>query len=214
MDIEAFNALSDEEKVAHLQQIENLKKQQKKEVKKPGEDKTPGRKVIKVIKASSGGLPGQARQAIAKDKAVAQGEATLSASIKFNMGIEKFVKDNKAFLPEEAQKMLELANKTKFSTETIKANEIRSGLIKAFCEKERFIANLPQAVKDKVALFKSLAEDEKARRSSEFWEIVEIGIDLETKIKRANSKNKAFSNDDAYSSKWKSAGAIFKKKEK
>lgn len=123
-----------------------------------------------------------------KEKATKAKE--LEAAIKFNLSIEKFLTDNKDFMPAESVKFMEAVNGKSFSSESLKADELRKSLIELWVKEQKNIDCLPQSHKDKVAEFKSLTDDEKTKQSGKFWDIVEVGVNNRTLMRRAEQINR------------------------
>ena len=111
-------------------------------------------------------------------------------SVKFNMVIGDFVEKNKTLLPEEASKILSNASTKTFKDENEKANAIRKNLLDSFLSKQENIESLTVSMLTRANEYKSLAESDKEKRSSEFWDLAEIGVVLKQGIKKAEALNK------------------------
>ena len=77
---------------------------------------------------------------------------------------------------------------------------------------------LPDGIKAKAGTFASLTEDAKRTKSGQFWEIVEVGAELQTAKKRAEAVNRANGNnnggeDNAFRQKFLSLGDKYKRKD-
>lgn len=152
-----------------------------------------------------------------KEKADAKElQENLEKALGFNMKIGKFTEDFKTVLPESSKSIIELANKKTYTSAVEKANDIRRALIDAYLEKQSNIDSLPESMRLKVEQYKALAEDTKTLKSSSFWDIVEVGAEMQNSKKRAEALNKAngYTNngdESAHRQRWFSQGEKWKK---
>ena len=132
----------------------------------------------------------EAKQRYKKDNDAKELNANLAQAIKFNLSIDSFIKDNEAILPKEAKALLDTVNTKAYSTDVEKANVLRKGLIDQFIELKENFDILPNSLKDKANRYKALTDDEKAKQSSQFWDIVEIGATHKVLIRKAEQLSK------------------------
>lgn len=161
-----------------------------------------------------GNIVDEAKKGLKEEADSKRERSELENAIKFNMNIAKFVEDNDKVLPAEAKKIIETVNGKSYSSEEDKANDFRKALIESFIEKQENIDVLPSSQKEQVEAFKSLTEDEKAKQSSKFWGIVDVGAAQKVMLRRADQKNNAGSGDmDSFEKRWLAQGEKFRKKE-
>ena len=132
----------------------------------------------------------EAKEEIEAKKAAEGALSQIQASVKFNLGINEFVEKNKSLLPEEAETILKTASTKTFKDDNERANIVRKGLLDSFLSQQENLDSLTGSLKDRAAKYSALAESEKEKRSSEFWDLAEIGIALKAGSKKAEALNK------------------------
>jgi hypothetical protein len=142
----------------------------------------------------------EAKDQIEADKSNAASLTQIQSSIKFNLSINDFVEKNKNLLPEETSKILSTAKDKFFNNDNERANTIRKNILDTFLEKQENIDSLTVHLANRAADYKSLAETDKEKRSSEFWDLVETGVALKSGIKKAEALNKINGGNAAGSS--------------
>lgn len=150
---------------------------------------------------NNSGTLNEAKNALKDEQSNQESRAEMEQAIKFNLAADDYIKQNKEILPEEAQKIIEVVNAKKFSSEAEKAQEIKKTLIQSFIQFEENIKNLPGSIKAQVDLFNQLTEREKSRRAGDFWGIVEVGIEC----KKLARKAEILQNNGGYSSEGNNA---------
>lgn len=147
------------------------------------------------------GTLSEAKSALRDEQNNQESRAEMEQAIKFNLAADDYIKQNKEILPEEAQKIIEVVNAKKFSSEMEKAQEIKKALIQSFIQFEENVKNLPGSIKAQVDLFNQLTEREKSRRAGDFWGIVEVGIEC----KKLARKAEILQNNGGYGSEGNNA---------
>lgn len=132
----------------------------------------------------------QAKDAVASQKAVGESLAKSEESIKFNLSVTDFVKKNETLLPEEAGAILATISSKKFNDESEKANTTRKNLLDSFLALKDNIDVMTASMQTRAAFYKSLAESDKEKRSSEFWDLAEVGIALKQGARKAEALKK------------------------
>jgi len=132
----------------------------------------------------------EAKEAVNAEKNAETVLAKIQEAVKFNFSVKDFVEKNKSTLPEEATKILATVEGKVYKNEGEKANAVRKNLIESFIEKQENIDFLTDSLKAKASNFKALAETDKERRSQEFWDLVETGVELKFNKKRTKELNK------------------------
>lgn len=132
----------------------------------------------------------QAKAAVEADKAAGVALNQIQESIKFNISVKDFIEKNKNLLPEESDKILAaIATKT-FKDDNERANLTRKNLLDSFLEKQDNISVLTASMQSRANYYKSLAESDKEKRSSEFWDLAEVGIALKGGAHKAEALKK------------------------
>lgn len=115
---------------------------------------------------------------------------SIEHAVRFNLSIEKYIEENKDVLPPECAKIVEASKDKKFSSEVLKANEIRKGIMNLFLSKAENVDCLPPSQKELVAEYKSLTTDEQEKQSAKFWNLVEVGVNNRVLMRRAEQFGK------------------------
>jgi hypothetical protein len=131
----------------------------------------------------------EAKESLDTEKQAEIALSKIQESIKFNLSVKDFVEKNKFILPEESIKILATIENKIYKNDTEKANAVRKNLIESFVEKQENIDFLSDSLKIKALNFKALTEIDKERRSGEFWDLVDIGVDLKFNKNKAKELN-------------------------
>ena len=134
------------------------------------------------------------------------------------MQISTFADKYKDVLPASVKSVIDLSNKKTYTSAVAKANEMRKSIIEAFLEVQANVDALPDGMKAKANLFKELTEDAKLEKSGLYWELVEVGAELQNSKKRAEAVNRAnggnnSGEDNAFRAKFLALGDKYKRKE-
>jgi len=145
-------------------------------------------------------------------------QADIEKALSFNMRIAEFADKYKDILPASAKSVVDVANGKTYTSAISKANEIRKAIIQSYLEVQANIDCLPEGMKAKANAFKNLTEDAKIANSGQYWEIVEVGAELQASKKRAEAVNRANGNNDngqdnAFRARFLSLGDKYKRKE-
>lgn len=153
-----------------------------------------------------------AKQKLAEEQAAKNNNAEMESAIKFNMNIEKFVKDNEKVLPSEAKKIIETIGGRNFGSESEKANNTRKAIIDSFIQLQANIDVLPASQKEAVERYKNLTEEEKVKQSSRFWGIVDVGTTNKVLMRKAEQqRGDSSGNADDFEKRFLEQGKIFRK---
>lgn len=149
-----------------------------------------------------------------------EAQAEMEKALGFNMNISTFAEKYKEILPTATQSIIDLSNGKTYSSAIAKANEMRKAILEAFLEVQANVDALPEGMKTKANTFKALTEDAKLEKSGMYWELVEVGAELQTAKKRAEAVNRANqgginndSGESAFRSKFLALGDKYKRKE-
>jgi len=133
----------------------------------------------------------QAKEAVKADKEAAIALSQSEQSIQFNLSIKDLIEKNKDLLPEEAAAILKTIDSKTFSNQGEKANVTRKNLLDSFLSQQENIDSLAiGSMRSRAEEYKKLAESDKEKRSSEFWDLVEVGLALKQGLRKAQALNK------------------------
>lgn len=148
-----------------------------------------------------------------------ESQANIERALDFNMKISTFAEKYKDILPASIKSVIDTANGKSYTSAIAKADEMRKAILEAYLEVQTNVDSLPDGMKAKANAFKALTEDAKRAKSGQYWEIVEVGAELQTSKKRAEAVNRANGNgsgsgeDNAFRAKFLSLGDKWKRKE-
>lgn len=148
-----------------------------------------------------------------------ENQANIERALDFNMKISTFAEKYKDILPASIKSVIDTANGKSYTSAIAKADEMRKAILEAYLEVQTNVDSLPDGMKAKANAFKALTEDAKRAKSGQYWEIVEVGAELQTSKKRAEAVNRANGNgsgsgeDNAFRAKFLSLGDKWKRKE-
>tara|TARA_R110000851_G_scaffold184676_3_gene334048 strand:- start:3070 stop:3708 length:639 start_codon:yes stop_codon:yes gene_type:complete len=131
----------------------------------------------------------EAREKIEAARENAGALSLIESSIKFNISIDDFVERNKSILPEEAEAIISTAKTKTFKDDNEKANIIRKSLLDSFLSQKDNIKVLTGSLQNRAAKYNELTEGEKEKRSSEFWDLADVGVALKAAAKKAEILN-------------------------
>ena len=144
-------------------------------------------------------------------------QADIESALSFNMKISDFAEKYKEILPASVKSVIDTANGKTYSSAVAKADEMRKAIIESYLEVQANIDCLPDGMKAKANAFKALTEDAKKVNSGQYWEIVEVGAELQTSKKRAKAVNRANGNnngqENAFRARFLSLGDKYKRKD-
>lgn len=148
-----------------------------------------------------------------------ESQANIEKALAFNMKISTFAEKYKDILPASIKSVIDTANGKSYTSAIAKADEMRKAILEAYLEVQSNVDSLPDGMKAKANAYKALTEDAKRAKSGQYWEIVEVGAELQTSKKRAEAVNRANGNgngsgeDNAFRAKFLALGDKYKRKE-
>lgn len=180
---------------------------------KQGETKKPDEDTDK-----EKGLLEEAKKNQETSKTQELNQANIERALGFNMKISKFAEDFKDTLPSSVKSIIDTANGKTYSSAVAKADDVRKAIIDAFIEVQTNVEALPETLKEKANAYKALTEDAKKAKSSDFWDIVEVGSEMAKAKARANAINKANGSgngggENAFRAKFLALGDKYKRKD-
>ena len=170
-------------------------------------------------KEENKGLLDEAKRNMERQSNQEESQANIESAVAFNMNISAFADKYKDILPASTKSVIETAMGKTYASKIAQADEIRKAIIEAYLEVQANVEILPDSMKAKANAFKALTEDAKKEKSGQYWEIVEVGAELQTSKKRAEAVNRANGNgngngeDNAFRAKFLSLGDKYKRKE-
>lgn len=140
-------------------------------------------------------------QMTAREKEELEKAKQTEGAIKFNLGIEKFVADNKKILPDNTENLLKVINNNVYSNEREKEKAIKLQMFNNFFQYQDNV-NMIKNSEDKAKLeeFKKLSDTEKLNRVAGYYSIFEnalINKQYEEKAKQIALGNKGFADNDS-----------------
>lgn len=135
-------------------------------------------------------LASEAKQQLENEKASGLELSQIENSIKFNTGIKDFIEKYKSLLPDESSKILSAASTKIFKGANDQADAIRKGLLDSYLSQKENIECLTVPMGERVKEYNALTEDEKEKRSRQFWDLVETGIALKAGARKAEALKK------------------------
>lgn len=146
-----------------------------------------------------------------------EAQANMEKALSFNMGISAFADKYKDILPASVKSVIDTAGGKAYSSAVAKADEMRKAIIEAYLEVQANVDCLPEGMKAKANAFKALTEDAKKAKSGQYWEIVEVGAELQTATRKAEAVRKANGSgngdEDAFRKRFLALGDKYKRKD-
>jgi len=155
---------------------------------KASEQKSIAQQVKEEIEAGKQkSIVDQAKDAVEAEKNSQVSLVQLNESVRFNIGVKDFVEKNKNLLPIESPKILEAIEAKTYKDDNEKANTTRKNLLDSFLSQKENLAVMTASMQSRAEAYKALAESDKERKSSEFWDLAEVGIALKTGAQKAEA---------------------------
>ena len=169
-------------------------------------------------KEENKGLLDEAKKNMEKQSNQEEDQANIERALGFNMTISAFADKYKDILPASIKSVIDTANGKTYTSAIAKADEMRKAILEAFLEVQANVDSLPDGMKAKANAFKALTEDAKRAKSGQYWEIVEVGAELQNSKKRAEAVNRANGNgndsgENAFRAKFLALGDKYKRKD-
>lgn len=184
---------------------------------KQGESKADDKK--EDTKEENKGLLDEAKKNMEKQSNQQEDQSNIEKALGFNMTISTFAEKYKDILPASIKSVIDTANGKSYTSAIAKADEMRKAILEAYLEVQTNVDSLPDGMKAKANAFKALTEDAKREKSGQYWEIVEVGAELQASKRRAEAVNRANGSgngsgeDNAFRAKFLSLGDKYKRKE-
>jgi hypothetical protein len=123
-------------------------------------------------------LEEQAKLNAAEQAKIAAEQKKVEETIKFNLGIAKFVDDNKDIVGENIKAIIDLAKNVKYASAFEQANELRTNILNAFFKEQSHIdALITDTYKARANEFLSLAVVVKNEQSAKYWDLFELAVE-------------------------------------
>ena len=111
-------------------------------------------------------------------------------AFKFNSLLPDFLKDNKDFLPENLEDILNILQAKTYGSDVEKAQELKRAVIEQYIKNQANIDLLPDTLKAKAEKYAGLTTKEKLEQAPNFYDIVETGIHTAKNVKKAEAIEK------------------------
>lgn len=124
-------------------------------------------------------------------------------AFKFNSLLPDFLKDNKDFLPENLEDILNILQAKTYGSDVEKAQELKRAVIEQYIKNQANIDLLPDTLKAKAEKYSGLTTKEKLEQAPNFYDIVETGIHTAKNVKKAEAieKGGGMKNDEKSATK-------------
>lgn len=136
-----------------------------------------------------------------KQKEEAENIKKSEEAIKFNLGVEKFVEENKKILPENTENLLKIINNNVYSNEREKEKAVKMQLFNNFFQYQENVDMVKNAdEKKRLEEFKKLSDTDKLNNVASYYNIFENAIinkQYEEKAKQIMLGNKGFADNDS-----------------
>lgn len=112
-------------------------------------------------------------------------------AFKFNSTMKEFLKNNKDFLPENMEDILNILEAKNYSSDVEKSQELKRAIVEQYIKNQANLDMLPDGLKSKAEKFAGFTTKEKLERAPDFYDIVETGIHTAKNIKKAEAIEKS-----------------------
>lgn len=134
----------------------------------------------------------KARTDIDDKKRQTEDAKEVERSIRFNLGIDDFVKTNKTLFPEEIDGIIQHAKKEKYDSEGERAAAMRSAILTSFFAVQANVDSLTSTQKNTLETWKGLTKAERDKRSADAYEnVFEPAIDKIKSVRKAEEAVRA-----------------------
>lgn len=136
------------------------------------------------------------RKKVAKEKEEEEKKKKDTKSVedvlKYNLTVNTYVKENKDVLPEEFEKILQMAEKETYDTAAEKANAIKASFIQAFFSVQANIDLLTSSQKSQIEDYLKLTKKGREDGANQIYQnLFEPTIEMVKKLKKAEELNRA-----------------------
>jgi hypothetical protein len=170
-------------------EIGRLKKSPSGGKSKEGDDKT---KQEDKTKEDSDDLFSKAKKETEASSKSTKDTKKIESALKFNLGVQDFVKNNKDILPSDVEGILRVAEKENYDTALAKANAVKVGIVNSFFSVQANLDLLTSAQKIQLEDFQKLTKNGKEERAEHIFEnIFEPALETFKKLKKAEELGKA-----------------------
>lgn len=112
-------------------------------------------------------------------------------AFKFNSTLKEFIKNNKDFLPDNLEDILNILEAKTYQTDVEKAQELKRAIVEQYIKKQENMDMLPDSLKSKAEKFASFTTKQKLESAPDFYDIVETGIHTAKNIKKVEAIEKS-----------------------
>lgn len=131
----------------------------------------------------------------------------IESATRFSLGLDRFLADNKGFLPEEVGEIVKLADKENYDTTEEKANATKAAVVKTFFSIQANVDLLTASQKNLLDGFLKLTKTGREEKAADVYEnIFEPTLEMMKRIKKAEEVGRAnagFATDSDVSAGYK-----------
>ena len=112
-------------------------------------------------------------------------------AFKWNSTIGDFLKENKEYLPENLEDIINILQAKTYANDLEKAQELKRAVVEQYIKTQSNLDILPESLKAKAEKYAGFTTKEKLERAPDFYDIVETGIHTAKNIKKAEAVEKS-----------------------
>lgn len=131
----------------------------------------------------------------------------IESATRFSLGLDRFLADNKGFLPEEVGEIVKLADRENYDTTEEKANATKAAIVKTFFSIQSNVDLLTASQKNLLDGFLKLTKTGREEKAADVYEnIFEPTLEMMKRIKKAEEVGRAnagFANESDISAGYK-----------
>lgn len=112
-------------------------------------------------------------------------------AFKWNSTIKDYLKDNKEYLPENLEDIINILSAKTYANDIEKAQELKRAVVEQYIKSQENLDILPDSLKAKAEKYAGFTTKEKLDRALDYYDIVETGIHTAKNIKKAEAIEKS-----------------------
>ncbi len=134
----------------------------------------------------------KARKDIEDKKKAGDDQKDVERAVRFNLGLDDFVKTNKSLLPEEIDGIISHASKEKYDSEAEQASAMKTAILTSFFAVQANVDQLTPSQKKALDTWKALTKNARAERAGDIYEnVFEPAIDKIKSVRKAEEAGRA-----------------------
>lgn len=112
-------------------------------------------------------------------------------AFKFASTVKDFLKDNKNFLPENLEAIINILEAKTYGSDIEKETELKRAIIEQYVKEQKNLDLLPDHLRSKAEKYAGFTTKEKMDSAADYYDIVETGIHTAKNIKKVEAVEKA-----------------------